>query len=100
VKQNDRVLDRAGFLRLFDQHTRVCVPSTTVETLLTVAAGAISREPVATVVERTIVVADPPPLPLRYYSRPTLLDAIAVLHSKGLFLEQLGKSTQNTQQFQ
>jgi hypothetical protein len=41
------------------------------------AAGAISQQPVATALERTIVVADPPPLPLRYYSRRTVLDAIA-----------------------
>jgi hypothetical protein len=36
-----------------------------------------SHEPAATVVERSIVVAGPPPLPLRYYSRPTGLEAIA-----------------------
>jgi hypothetical protein len=72
TKQNDRALDRAGFLRLFDQHTRVPVP---LETLLAMVAGAISHQPVA--IERTIVVADPPPLPLRYYSRRAVLDAIA-----------------------
>jgi hypothetical protein len=58
TKQNDRALDRAGFLRLFDQHTRVPVP---LETLLAMVAGAISHQPVA--IERTIVVADPPPSP-------------------------------------
>lgn len=77
TKENDRALDRAGFLRLFDQHTRVSVPSTTIETLLAMTAGRISQQPVATVVERTMVVSDPPPLPLRYYSRPTVLGAIA-----------------------
>ncbi len=77
TKESDRALDRASFLRLFDQHTRVSVPSTTVQMLLAKAAGAISHEPFATVVERTVVVADPPPLPLRYYSRSIVLDAIA-----------------------
>jgi hypothetical protein len=74
TKTSDRALDRAGFLRLFDQNTRVSLPSTTADALLGLATTAILQEPLA--IERSIVVVDPPPLPERYYPRSTVLDAI------------------------
>ena len=76
TKAKDRALTRADFIRVFDQHTRMSLPLTTVETLLLRIAGTSSQPPISTNIIPTRVITSPPPLPPRYYRRSSVLDEI------------------------
>lgn len=78
TKTKDRALTRADFIRIFDQHTRMSLPLTTVETLLQRVAGMSTQPPISTNIGPTRTVTSPPPLPPRYYRRLSVLDEIRI----------------------
>ena len=77
TQDRDRTLDQAGFIRVFDNNTRISVPVALFTRLIAkVVPDGTAGAPLTAVIADQRAIKLPPPLPPRYFQRGSLLAQI------------------------
>ena len=83
TREQSRALNRADFIRIFDQSTRVSLPKALIADLVA-RIGGVVQLPLAAEISAERVITNPPPLPPRYCRRLGVLESITTATQKNI----------------